>query len=354
MNAKKITALLVALVLILVLCACGNDSQTPPETADEEPSASTLPAEATEEVSFDQPFHIIVPFKAGASADTMVRGLQPFLQEELGVPVVIENYEGGAYTIGTTEAFNRAPDGYSALLVSDPYISGALTKMTDVCPNGWDDWAPLGAFNVDSGAIMANTSKYISMEDVLLALKNGERVTFGNSQGSVGGIGIMVLCKALDLNYPEFVWYTGGSELRNDALGGFLDTNTGLHDGYFSLHEAGELRFLCTFTDERYDDCPDVPTAKEVIAAMGGDPNHVPNLSAVRGLMVNAKVAQDYPERYQYLVSALERAVTNPDYIAWAKEAGFAVTYLNAEETRAKLDELGTYIELYPEGFFGS
>src|SRR5665811_546783 len=72
---------------------------------------------------------IIVPFPAGGLNDNVARIIQPFLQEELGQPVIIENRSGASGIVGTDFVAKSAPDGYTVAVVAS---SHTVTPATGV------------------------------------------------------------------------------------------------------------------------------------------------------------------------------------------------------------------------------
>src|SRR4051794_16931679 len=67
------------------------------------------------------PIRIVVPFPAGGSVDAVARLVQPHLQAELGVPVVIENRAGASGALGAAQVARAAPDGQTFLHVFDTH-----------------------------------------------------------------------------------------------------------------------------------------------------------------------------------------------------------------------------------------
>ena len=65
---------------------------------------------------------IIVPFAPGGGADIIARLLADFMSKDLGKPVIIENKPGAGTIVGTEEAARSAPDGYTLLMTSTPFV----------------------------------------------------------------------------------------------------------------------------------------------------------------------------------------------------------------------------------------
>src|SRR6201996_3875980 len=76
----------------------------------------TLPAQAAAYPS--QPVRWIVPYTAGGATDVLSRLICQFLADQLGQPFIVENKPGAGSNIGTQDAINSPPDGYTLLLTS--------------------------------------------------------------------------------------------------------------------------------------------------------------------------------------------------------------------------------------------
>jgi tripartite-type tricarboxylate transporter receptor subunit TctC len=98
-NSIKITAVCIALVGSLM-------AFSPAVAADKYPS---------------RPIHVVVPFPPGGLNDTIVRIIQPYLQQKLSQPVIIDNRQGASGMIGTEQVAKAAPDGYTLLVVASSH-----------------------------------------------------------------------------------------------------------------------------------------------------------------------------------------------------------------------------------------
>src|SRR5215475_10106230 len=73
-----------------------------------------------------RPITMIVPFAGGGPNDGIARIIAERMRVLLGQPVMIENVDGAAGSIGTGRAARAAPDGYTiSLLVESPLLIAA-------------------------------------------------------------------------------------------------------------------------------------------------------------------------------------------------------------------------------------
>src|SRR5688572_32439135 len=70
-----------------------------------------------------KPVRIITPFPPGGSVDLVARLIGADLSKPLGQQVVIDNRSGASGMIGTEVAKNSAPDGYTLLVNTLPFVT---------------------------------------------------------------------------------------------------------------------------------------------------------------------------------------------------------------------------------------
>ncbi len=70
-----------------------------------------------------KPVRIINPFPPGGSVDLVARLLGAELGKAWGQQVIVDNRAGASGNIGTELAKNAAPDGYTLLLNTLPFVT---------------------------------------------------------------------------------------------------------------------------------------------------------------------------------------------------------------------------------------
>jgi tripartite-type tricarboxylate transporter receptor subunit TctC len=73
-----------------------------------------------------KPVRVIVPFPAGGSVDFNARAISDKLAESLGQQIIVDNRGGASGTIGTGIVARSAPDGYTLVLQSIPFVTAVI------------------------------------------------------------------------------------------------------------------------------------------------------------------------------------------------------------------------------------
>src|SRR5512145_3144405 len=89
-----------------------------------------------------KPVRIITPFPPGGSVDLVARLIGADLSKSLGQQFVIDNRTGASGMIGTELAKNAAPDGYTLLVNTLPFVTNQF--VYDKVPyDPINDFAPV-------------------------------------------------------------------------------------------------------------------------------------------------------------------------------------------------------------------
>jgi len=89
----------------------------------------SVPSAACAEEWPTRPITFVVGFAAGGASDGIARILAERLQEELKVPVLVDNKPGAGTMIATNHVARSAPDGYTFMVGSSGHtINMAVQK----------------------------------------------------------------------------------------------------------------------------------------------------------------------------------------------------------------------------------
>jgi tripartite-type tricarboxylate transporter receptor subunit TctC len=264
-----------------------------------------------------KPIRLIVHTPAGGGADTNIRHLQPFLEAELGVPVMLDNRPGAASMIGPKLVSESEPDGYTIGMGGSPHNEVGLLTMEGMFEP--EDICILGSLTLDAAVIQVRKdSPWNTFEEFIEDAKKrpGEiTASVGTATGdNYLGFRLIEEATGIDLNIVSF---GGGSPARLALAGGHVDVN---HASLFSSrHIAEDVRVLAVHWDtNNWREMTDnAPTIVELI----------PDIKKVKCGTIDFMLApgglkEKYPERYEFLAKAIGNAINNPEFQKKLEELG--------------------------------
>ncbi|MES2946759.1 MAG: tripartite tricarboxylate transporter substrate binding protein [Pseudomonadota bacterium] len=217
-------------------------------------NAQTFPA---------KPVKLVIAFPAGGPTDITMRSLADSASRILGQPVIVENKPGAGGTLPAQQLQSAAADGYTLAQIPlgvfrlpyttkiswDPIkdityvlnVTGyafGLVVPTDSPLKSWTHfvgWAKANPGKLSYGSTGTMTSPHLTME--LIAQKLGIEL----------------------LHVP----YKGSADLMQSILGGNIMAAAD-STGFAPQVEAGKLRVLNTWGEQRLAKFPDAPTLKEL------------------------------------------------------------------------------------------
>jgi tripartite-type tricarboxylate transporter receptor subunit TctC len=304
--------------------------------------AAAIAAGAAAQQFPTKPVTMIVPWPAGGTTDITMRALAEATGKYLGQSVIVENKPGASGTLGAVAMLNARPDGYTVTQIPvtvfrlphiektpfDPLadftyilgISGYTFGVVVRTEAPWKTWGEFVAFakanpdKISYGTPGANTTLHITMEEI--ALKQGLKWVHVPHKG----------------NAPAMV----------ALLGGHIDSVAD-STGWGPHVQAGKVRLLVTWGENRTRRWPDVPTLKElgygivqtspygIAGPKGMDPRIVQILHDAfkRGMEdpIHTSVLERYDQDLAYL--------STEDYARYTREA-FAAEKTAMERLKAQ------------------
>lgn len=285
-----------------------------------------------------RPIQLVVPFSAGGGLDLNARNFAQSLAGALKQPVAVSNRDGAAGTIGLQAVAAASPDGYTVAftpavtLSSEPHRLKSLAYQLDsfkyVCQ----------VFDNIFAVAVSKNSPYQSIQDIVKdARRNAGMVSYGTSgTGSIPHLGTSDI-EAVGKVELTHVPYRGDAPMLQDLLTGRLNFGALLASSITSQIQAGSLRLLAVYSDQRHPAFPQVPTLTEA-----GVP--VVQLS-FGGLLVPAKTP---PDVVAALETGCEKAMQSTAYRDWAERAHQVIDYQPgaAFEKRLRQDSLQKAVTL--------
>jgi tripartite-type tricarboxylate transporter receptor subunit TctC len=224
-----------------------------------------LPASARAAEWPERTVRMIVPFVAGAGADTVGRTFAEELAKTLGQPVVVDNKGGAGGLMGTAEGARAPADGYALLLTSQgtTVFNIGLYKAPGYDP--LKDLVPVSVTGVLPNVLVVSPANPAATVADLVAqarAKPGE-LTYGSS-----GVGSSLHMSGVVLEQRtgvrlQHVPYRGApaavlAVVNGEVTMGFFNAPTVL-----GQIKAGKLKALAVTGRNRSAMLPDVPTMIE-------------------------------------------------------------------------------------------
>lgn len=212
-----------------------------------------------------QAIRIVVPFTPGGAPDVLARILSEGFQNQLGVPVLVENRPGYGGNIGADLVAKSEPDGYILLIgtVGIHAINGALFEKMPFDPV--KDFTPISFLASTPNVLVVSKSLGINNlpELITLAKAKPNQLTFGSS-----GVGTSLhmsgeLLKEMTGIQIRHIPYKGRSQSLPDLVSGRI---TMLFDNLSSslpLIKAGKIQALGVTSLKRSPAAPEIPTLAE-------------------------------------------------------------------------------------------
>ncbi len=271
--------------------------------------AATVPCPAAWAQPYPiRPVKIIVPTPPGGPVDVMARITANYLQNVLGQGFIVENRPGAGNTIGSKDAAEAKPDGYTLLYSSASGLVIAPLLHPDAGYDPLKSYDPIVLVGQSSNILVVNPSVAATSvkELVAYAKANPGKVNF--SSGGIGVlphlIGEMFKARAgIDIVH---VPYKGGGPSITDLVAGNVQMTFEGTSVLLPLIEAGKLRALAVTTPKRIPQLPDVPTMVEC-----GFPNFVS--TSWTGLLAPAHTPQPDIAKLNATINA---GLKTPDLIA--------------------------------------
>jgi tripartite-type tricarboxylate transporter receptor subunit TctC len=212
-----------------------------------------------------RPVKVIVPTPPGGPVDVVGRITANYLQGALGQAFVVENRSGAGNTIGSKDAAEAAPDGYTLLFSAASGLIIAPLLHPDAGYNPLKSFDPIALIGASSSILVVNPSvpAHTVAELVAYAKANPGKVNF-----SSGGIGVLPhligeLFKSRAGIDIVHVPYKGGGPSITDLMAGNVQMTFEATSVLLPLIKAGKLRALAVTTEKRIPQLPDVPTMIE-------------------------------------------------------------------------------------------
>jgi tripartite-type tricarboxylate transporter receptor subunit TctC len=215
-------------------------------------------------VQANTPYSIVVPFVPGGASDAYARTVAKELQQELGVPFVVENKPGAGGSVGAA-GFAKLPKTTRSLFlgtISTHAINPHLYK--DISYNARTDFQPVAMVLSLPNMLAVNANTAIRSVADLADEGKRRNLSFGSAgTGSSAHLSAEVMVLDSGGMRATHIPYKGATPANMDLIGGQIDFVFDNISSVLPLVKSGKLRGLAVTSKERSHQATEVPTMHE-------------------------------------------------------------------------------------------
>ena len=267
-----------------------------------------------------RPITLWIPWPAGGATDLTLRLLCELAARTLGQKIVIENRAGAGGTLAMPVLQQAAPDGYTIAQIPQPVFRAPWVQRLTWDPIR-DTTAIIQVSGVTFGIVVPSASAFRSLDDLLTwAQKHPGELTIATN--GVGTTPHLVMDELMARRQTAYVHvpYKGTAEQMVAVSSGQVMVGVN-SNGFAPFVDAGTLRLLVTFGEQRTRRWPQVPTLKELGHGIVATSPY--GLAGPRGLPSGV---------VQTLHQAFKAAMNDPSHIAELARYDQELAYLGPED----------------------
>lgn len=284
---------------------------------------------------------LVTHSSSGGGGDIMLRNMGRTLDTRFGINTVIDNRVGGSGAVALSWLANRAPTDGSAIMSVTPTQLITPLRVQGI-PN-YQDVTPIARLMIDPSVLAVhNDSEFATIEEFIEhARANPRDLTVGiGSAGSLDQLVVQNFATAAGIEL-RIVPHEGGGDAEAALLGQHIDSILGEPGGILTHLDAGNMRMLTVFQEDRLDEYPEVPTLQEVgydvvsnkFRGVFGPPNMDPELVEAIGTTLR-DLRDDEPWNTYWREGSMTPAyLGHEDFVTFLDEAN--------EEMRVFIESLG-------------
>lgn len=331
---KKTFSIILALVMVLALAACGQDTPTP--TSTNPPDSTPSDSVKTDAPSIDYPtktIEIICPFGTGGDTDALCRAMADVMTKELGVSVMVTNMTGGSGSVASNHVKDADPDGYTVYFCHNTLVVNNICGISDFYH---DAFTPAVLVAQSSALCVWTNSQFNSVEELVsYAKEHPGELNVGVCQGGITEIMAIAFCEAvgIDVNYIDC---GDGNTMNVEMTAGRVSMGVNTFGTVKEYYENGDLKPIAIMGQERLSMCPDTPTMAELGYEVAGDMYY--------GFYFPANTPEEIVDIFN---AAAETASKADSYTSVVSSYGYTPICITKGDAAATMDEIYEYYQQY-------
>lgn len=252
----------------------------------------------------------------GGGSDVYLREMIKFLAPVMGVEFGVENVRGGSGAKAIAQVANAPADGSQFYAATPTYINMSLLSKPEF---GHESVEPVVGFFLDPQVIyVRKDSPLTSLDQVIAEAKaNPGKQKWGTGTPAALERQALEEFKKRAGVDVTIVTHDGGGDMMINVLNGSLDLGIGEIQEFRGQLDAGEVRVIGVFTEERLAEFPDAKTAKESGIDMV--------VNKFRGIVGPKGLPDDVIKAWE---AAVPKVMADPEFQKWYKNAALVPAYM--------------------------
>ncbi len=297
MKKKFVLSMVLLLMFTLVFVGCGEEA---PEPEVQEPEDTGF--------KFERKIELVCPWGAGGGADSTLRAFAAELEKEVGVPIVVNNVEGGGGVQGTEYTAKQPADGYTFMIGTQSLILADIQELMSI--DFRETFIPVTRLVHDTNVLVASSkASYNNLDELIEYIKeNPGKVKTGVM--SVTGVDAFMVLQTFEKAGVEvpLVAFNNGAELNAAILGGHIDLATVGPAEVKGLIESGDMKPIIVASEKRLSMLPDVECT--------GEKGIESYLGPMRGILCVKGTPQEAIDAFE---AAAAKAHASEGFQSWMK-----------------------------------
>ena len=274
-----------------------------------------------------KPLRLVAPFPPGGSVDLVGRLVGAKLGQVLGQQVIIDNRSGASGIIGTEFVARAAPDGYTLLINTLPFVTNAFI-ISRVPYDVVNDFAPVSLLSSSASVLTVHPSVPAHSVKDLLQIAKSRPGTLNYGSAGIGTNPHIAgeLFNLLGKVNIVAVQFKGGGPALVAVISGELSvTVTGISET-MPFVEGKKLRALGVTSVKRSPALPDVPPIADTVPGY--------EFTTWQGILA----PKGTPRAIVVMLSEkIRQAMRAPDFVGPYEQRGFDIIASTPEEFEAHL-----------------
>jgi tripartite-type tricarboxylate transporter receptor subunit TctC len=211
----------------------------------------------------NRPVRLIVPFPPGGSNDVVGRLVAEQLSAQLGQQVFVDNRGSAGGIVGTEMAAGAAPDGYTLLVISIPFVVDPALHKLNFDPI--KSFEPVALLATGPDVLVVNPAVPVKSVKDLVELAKAKPGQLNYASAGIGTFTHLAGALFTQLAGVKIVHvpYRGGGPAIQDVLADHVGIMFSSLIQTAPFIKNGQLRPLGTGGTQRSPALPDVPTIAE-------------------------------------------------------------------------------------------